>query len=40
LSLRSFEYAFMPGSFNEDQPSRNPLSEIKRCRQDKKTGGS
>jgi len=25
LSLKSFEYAFMPGSFHEDQPSRNPL---------------
>ena len=25
LSLKSFEYAFMPGSFHEDQPSSNPL---------------
>ena len=25
LSLRSFEYGFMPGSLHEDQPSRNPL---------------
>lgn len=25
FSLRSFEYAFMRGSFHEDQPSRNPL---------------
>ncbi len=25
FSLRSFEYGFMPGSFHEDQPSRNPL---------------
>src|SRR5215210_4553785 len=25
FSLRSFEYAFMLGSFHEDQPSRNPL---------------
>jgi hypothetical protein len=24
-SLRSFEYAFIPGSFYEDQSSRNPL---------------
>ena len=29
LSLRSFEYAFMPGSFHEDQPSRNLLSEVR-----------
>jgi len=27
LSLRSFEYALMFGSFHEDQYSRNPLSE-------------
>jgi hypothetical protein len=25
LSLRSFEYAFMPASIYEDQPTRNPL---------------
>ena len=25
FSLRSFEYAFMLGSFHEDQTSRNPL---------------
>jgi hypothetical protein len=25
LSLKSFEYAFIAGSFYEDQPSRNPL---------------
>jgi hypothetical protein len=28
LSLRSFEYAFMPESIHEAQPTCNPLSEI------------
>ena len=28
LSLRSFEYALMFGSFHEDQYSRNPLLEV------------
>ena len=27
LSLRSFEYAFMPTSIHEAQPTRNPLSD-------------
>src|SRR5215210_2513234 len=29
LSLRSFEYAFMPGSLRQDQPSRNSLSDVR-----------
>ena len=27
MSLGSFEHAFMPGNFREDQPTPNPLSE-------------